>query len=387
MAAKVSGINAKVLVWARERSGRSVAQVAQEMKRAPEEIAAWESSASAPTYAQLEDLAYRVYKRPLALFFFPEPPDEPDPKQSFRTLPETEVSDLAADTRFKVRQARAYQLGLYELHAGKNPAPRKIFRDLSAPTSANALEMAGRVREYLGVTLETQRAWGHADDALKEWRERVEEHGVYIFKNTFKQKDVSGFCLHDSEFPIIYINNSTAKVRQIFTLAHELAHLLVGTSGVTKRDQNYIAGLTGEPRRVEMFCNRFAGECLLPVDEVKRVVHSTDDELVSAVAKEYSVSRPVVLTRMLELGMVSQEQYEQRVSGWKTDYDATKGKNDSGGNYYATQASYFGDRFLKLAFGRYYEGKISQEQLADHLNVPVKNLEGFEHSVLDAPHD
>ena len=61
---------------------------------------------------------------------------------------------------------------------------------------------------------------------MKGWRTAIEDAGVYVFKNTFKQENVSGFCLYDAEFPLIYVNNSTAKTRQSFTILHELGHLL-----------------------------------------------------------------------------------------------------------------------------------------------------------------
>src|SRR5438093_189341 len=73
MAKTVSGINTQILVWARERAGMTIAQVAKATGRDVSVIEAWESGDAAPTYPQLEDLAYRVYKRPLALFFFPDP--------------------------------------------------------------------------------------------------------------------------------------------------------------------------------------------------------------------------------------------------------------------------------------------------------------------------
>jgi len=77
MANQVQGIQPSVLRWARESQGLSTADVAALLKREPDEIEAWETGASAPTYAQLEDLAYRCFKRPLAVFFFPDPPQEP----------------------------------------------------------------------------------------------------------------------------------------------------------------------------------------------------------------------------------------------------------------------------------------------------------------------
>src|SRR5688572_2560792 len=115
MSKQVVGINPKVLEWARIRSGQSLDDVAAAFGKDPEVIRNWESGESAPTYVQLEKLAYSVYKRPIALFFFPTVPKEIDPEHSFRTLPETEIEELGADTRHKVREARAMQLSLAEL--------------------------------------------------------------------------------------------------------------------------------------------------------------------------------------------------------------------------------------------------------------------------------
>ena len=83
----VAGIQPAVLRWARESIGMSVEDVALKLKRPPEDIRAWESAdATAPTYAQLETLAYKVLKRPLAVFFLPEPPKEVSPKREFLFL-------------------------------------------------------------------------------------------------------------------------------------------------------------------------------------------------------------------------------------------------------------------------------------------------------------
>lgn len=82
---RVEGVSPAVLKWARESAGRSLEDVAGILKKKPEDIAAWEDGRERPTYIQLQTLAYRVYKRPLALLFFPEPPAEPPLSSSFRT--------------------------------------------------------------------------------------------------------------------------------------------------------------------------------------------------------------------------------------------------------------------------------------------------------------
>jgi len=82
------------------------------------------------------------------------------------------------------------------------------------------------------------------------------------------------------------------------------------------------------------------------------------------------------------MGLVTKQRYEHDVKKWRDEYDA-KVKADaesgkSGGNYYATQASYLGEKYMSLAFSNYYRGKISVEQLADYLNVSAKNIPGLE---------
>ena len=152
MANQLLGINPKVLTWARQRSGHSIEDVAASFKKEPEEIESWEKGETSPTYVQLEKLAYVLYKRPIALFFFPDVPKEQNPEQSFRTLPDSELDDLAPDTHHKIREARALQLSLAEL-ARNNPSERQILRDLGFKGTESATAAANAVREYLGMDL------------------------------------------------------------------------------------------------------------------------------------------------------------------------------------------------------------------------------------------
>ena len=374
----MAGLNRAVLTWARERSGLTVAQVAERIGKTSAVVAEWEAGLSGPTYPQLEKLAYDVYKRPVAIFFFSEPPAEPDIEQSFRTLPDAELAGLSSQTRFRVRQARAMQLALHELNDGRNPARSLVFRDIVA-SLASPEQTAADVRDYLGVSLDVQlTTWRSVADALRGWRDSIEDRGVFVFKHTFKQRDVSGFCLHDPEFPIIYVNNSTPETRQIFTILHELGHLLLASSGVTKVDDRFITGLTGHAREVELFCNRFAAEVLLPIASLPPLRRNAvvDQMRIAELAAQFKVSREVVLRRYRDQGVVTRAAYEEMVVGWRRQDEERAG--GSGGNYYATLGAYFGQRFLTLAFGRYDQGAITVERLADMLDVRPANVFGLE---------
>jgi Zn-dependent peptidase ImmA (M78 family) len=382
MAEPITGIQVALLQWAREAQGFSIEEVATRLKRDPAEIAAWEAGESSPTYVQLETLAYKIYKRPLALFFLPQPPPEADPETEFRTLPDFDLEDLSSDTRYQIRFAHSLQLSLKELNEGRNPAERMIFRDIALDIGRDVREQAHRIREYLGISLETQTTWRSSETALKAWRNAVEEAGVFVFKHAFKEKGISGFSLLDEEFPIIYLNNSTSKTRQVFSLFHELAHLLFHVNGISKFDTTYIARLPPPERQIEQFCNALAAELLMPsadFDTQLRAVARIDERAVERLAARYSVSREVVFRRLRDKGLVTQAQYEEKAAEWAAQAEQREG---SGGNYYATQAAYLGEGYLKLVFGRHYQGQLSLEQVADYLGVKTKSVAGLEEFAL-----
>jgi Zn-dependent peptidase ImmA (M78 family) len=381
MSQTILGINPKVLKWARERAKCSLEDVSIKLKKDIKTIEKWESGEETPTYVQLEKLSYELYKRPIALFFFPEPPEEPDQQSEFRTLPEFEIENLSSDTLYALRQAKAMQLSLKEINDNINPSEKKIFDDLSISLADNLSNVTQIVRDYLGIQLDEQLAWRDSDFALKTWRNLIEKSGIFIFKRSFKQKDISGFCLIDQEFPIIYLNNSTSKTRQIFTIFHELAHLLLQTNGITKLDINYIDYLNGENKDIEIFCNRFASEFLVPSNDFLESVRqkNIDDDFINNISLRYKVSREVVLRKLLDTNLISENYYQMKVQSWNENYEENrKLKKSSGGDYYATQATYLGETYLKLVFRKYYQGRLDIEQLADYLNVKVTNVMNLE---------
>jgi len=386
MAAHLKAVNPEVLQWARERSGMTIEEVAVELKKDESEIEAWESADSdaAPTYGQLETLAYRLYKTPLAVFFFPEPPDEPDAQGQFRLVPGAELDGFEPDTRYAVRLAVAAQESLRELGTGAETAA--ILGAVQARRFRSLESLCTRVREELGIPLSNQTSWTSLEDAVKEWRTAVESAGVYVFKRSFKQKSTSGFSLYDERFPVIYINNSNAWARQIFTLFHELAHLLYGASGVTIAGESYLGELDPEEREIEIACNRFAGIFLVPDSDfdIRSSGMAGTEEEVDDLARYYCVSREVVLRKFHDRGRVSEEEYEARASLYNRDYEEARAQGSKGGNYYSTQASYVSKRYAELAFARYHEGRVTLGELAGHLGVKAKNIGRFETAVIEA---
>ncbi len=378
--------NPVMLRWARETAGFDVDDVVIKLKRkriTSETVASWEKGAESPTYVQLERLAYEIYKRPLALFFFPEPPEEETPKESFRTLPREEIDLLEPRLLYLVRQAKVMQENLRELFNGVNPAKKQVCSDIMIHSADTISDVAKVVRQYLGVGLNEQYELTTNDKALKYWREVLEKHGVFVFKDAFKNNECSGFCLYDDVFPVIYINNSQAKIRQIFTLFHELAHLLFRTGGIDLRDDDFVQRMRGPNKRVEVFCNKFAGQFLVPTEDIKPLIRNRiiDDNLLTRLAGKYSVSREVILRKCLDLNRITNRFYEAKVREWNEERSA-RGSSGSGGNHYYNKGAYLGPYYIEAAFGKYYQGVISKTQLADYLGMKESHVSTFEGYVL-----
>ena len=142
-------VNHEVLVWARNTAGLSRADVAEKMKRDSAEISRWEEGEDHPTYPQLERLARVIYHRPVAIFFFPEPPEEESVAASFRTLPASEAEMLSPTIRLLLRRAAALQENMRELSGGHHPGEGQLLADSdSAPRSGDELAEWVRGRRW-----------------------------------------------------------------------------------------------------------------------------------------------------------------------------------------------------------------------------------------------
>jgi Zn-dependent peptidase ImmA (M78 family) len=358
-----------------------VSDVASYLHKNPDEVSAWEAGSAWPTYRQLETLAQGLFHRPVALFFLPEPPEEAPAQREFRTLPDFDVANLKADTRYGLREARAYQQSIRDLTSGSNPSPRKIWMDLHFTAADDVEACAQKVRGYLGVDLGRQASWRSTEQAIAEWRAVVEAAGIFVFKRSFKQREISGFCLADDEFPIVMLNNSTPFSRQIFTLFHEVAHLLAGTSGITTKDGRFVDRMLGPDQSIEVACNKLAAEVLVPAASFPwgDIDVANIESSVGRVAKRFNVSREVILRRVRDRGLVDSSTYEKYAAVWAEQAERARGGgDDSGGNYYNTQGAYLGDAFLRLAFSRYRAGLIDVVDLSQHLGVKARHISEFE---------
>ncbi|MYD09917.1 MAG: ImmA/IrrE family metallo-endopeptidase [Chloroflexi bacterium] len=380
MAIERMPITPEVITWARERLGYTLdALIAKrsDFKR----VAEWESGESRPTYRQLEKLAKELWL-PVAVFFFPEPPESPKIEETFHTLSSAQFAEIPPRIRTLLHKARAFQSGLAELNDGRNPARRIITRDLRISSGDSLTLTARQIREYLGVSSAEQCSWPNVGAAFEAWRKAFYDVGVTVFKDAFGVDDFCGFSLYDVEFPVIYANNSNAKTRQIFTLFHELAHLLYRTSGID-RQGSFENKLPSEHEHIEQQCNALANAVLVPEEEfnLARTPGRFDRSEADSLAKRFSVSREVIYRRFLDRNWIETGEYEAAAAEWARQFKLSQ-KGKTGGDHYRTRLVYLGEEYVALAFRRYYEERIDDEELADYLGIKPKHIDLLEETWL-----
>ncbi|MFW5760044.1 MAG: helix-turn-helix domain-containing protein [Cyclobacteriaceae bacterium] len=373
-------INPDVLRWARQRSGFTYEDLYSQFKK----IKDWEEGISMPTYKQLEDLSDKL-KCPVAVFFFPEPPNIEPIRNSFRTLPDIDYELIPPVVRLLLQKAKSMQINLEELNEQSPLYEKSLLKDLNFDLNTPLENIAAEIRKYLDVPLSRQMAWNNVEYAFEQWRHIFSLHGIFVFKDAFKADEYSGFCLYHVDFPIIYINNSTSKNRQIFTLFHELAHLIFKTSGIDRLHSGYLGNLNNEQEKIEVLCNKFASVFLVPDDSFKSIIQDMElnEEGIKTISQAYKVSPEVILRKLYDKNMVSQNYYEKQVDTWNKQYEDFKKKRKAkGGDFYHTQITYLGKDYVNLAFKQFFQNKITSTKLADYLNIAPKNLDKFQDKFL-----
>jgi Zn-dependent peptidase ImmA (M78 family)/transcriptional regulator with XRE-family HTH domain len=381
-------VEPSILVWARESMGLSHSDVAKKIKKDEETIVNWESGELLPTFSQLEKLAYQIYKRPLVVFFLPEPPKETTIKEDFRTIPDEDISALSPDVRLVIRKAKHHQVALKEIYLNKNPAEQQIHKDLAFRVELNIAQATKKVREYLKIGFDFKKSVSDAATAFTSYRNILQENGIFVFQ--YPLKSVRGFSLTDKEFPVIVVNSSDSPTAKNFTLFHELCHILFNTGGIFR---DFIKEeLTMGLNKIEKFCNEFASEFLVPASEMAKQFilnkqdnnQAWDEEKIRNVAALFKVSKEVILRRLLDLHLTDKYQYSQMTKRWNEQYRILKEnrkKQDGGPPYQTLVISHLGKKYVSEILDSYHTGKLDVRRAANFLGVKVNQVSKIEDKI------
>jgi len=349
-------IRPELVSWARERARLQAEALT---KRFPK-LAEWESGAAKPTLRQLEDFA-NATTTPLGYLFLPEPPDEALPIPDFRTLGDKLVlgpSPNLIDTVFDMQRRQAW-LREDRIEEGAGPLP---YVRSATPDAAPA-KIAAAMRRALGISAGWADLHGTWSDALRALRDRIESVGVIVVVNgvvgnnnhrKLDPEEFRGFVLTDDYAPLIFVNGADGKAAQMFTLAHELAHLWIGQAAVFD-----LRGMQPAPGPTERFCNAAAAEFLIPEAELRKawVEAGSRAERFQFLARRFKVSELVAARRALDERLITREAFFSFYNEYRED-ERRRSAAQSGGNFYATQNSRIGRSFGEAVGRAVREGRL-----------------------------
>lgn len=267
-----------------------------------------EANAEAVELDVLRRLA-KAYHRNWYVFLLEDEPGRPALPRDFRTLVRGRA--LTPPTLMAFDDAEYLIDKILDLPR-PGPPPHLALPSVAGLDPETA---AARVRAAMGVTLDAQRAQAAEYDALRYWSSAVAQAGVYGAQLSFPYREVRAFCLNEQGVSLIVVSSQDSPRARVFSLLHELGHLLLGGDAMCwprSDDRRPVAG------NEEAWCNAFAAAALMPTDAfsddpLARSMRGRTLELGDALvlARRYGVSELAVLRRLTTVGYLSEANYER----------------------------------------------------------------------------
>lgn len=358
--------------WARERSMIETATLAARFPR----LHAWEKGEVQPTLKQLEGFANATHA-PIGYFFLSAPPVERIPIPDFRTVAGRHVVRPSPDLLDTIHLCQQRQEWYREFSRSIGERPMAAVASVSVTTDTRLA--AALIREAIGFDLDERRRIPTWTDALRRFIELADTAGVMVMisgvvgsnnRRKLDPEEFRGFALADSLAPLVFLNGSDSKAAQMFTLAHELAHIWLGESAVSDTQASEVPD-----NRIERWCNGVAAELLVPLD-IFQNDYDRDADLraeMDRLARRFKVSTLVILRRMRDAGLnVARfhEAYDNEVERLRAMSAGSRG------NFYLTLGARASKRFARALVVSTLEGRSSFTEAFRLLGV--KKMATFE---------
>jgi len=349
-------VNPDLLLWACKRAGHNIDALAerQSFRKLPD----WVSGEERPTFKQLEKFAQATYT-PFGYFFLAKPPEEFVPIPDLRTIGNQYIgrpSPDLLDTMYICQQRQEWYRD-FARSLGEKP----LWFVGSANFESDTAQVAKNIRKALGFSLEERRKIPTWTEALRRFIQQADTFGIMVMvsgivgsntRRSLDPQEFRGFALADTLAPLVFINGKDTKAAQMFTLAHELAHIWLGETALSD-----VGPITMPSNKVEVWCNQVAAELLVPLSAIREAYeggHSLRDEL-SRLARWFKVSTLVILRRLHDAGKLTRDElwnaYNEELERLRA---MPKG---SGGNFYLTLPARVSKRFARALVISTLEGQ------------------------------
>ncbi|NQU20928.1 MAG: ImmA/IrrE family metallo-endopeptidase, partial [Candidatus Nealsonbacteria bacterium] len=294
--------------------------------------------------------------------FLSSPTEEKLPIPDCRTIGDTPINRTSPNLLESVQVMQRRQTWMRDFLIEEGQGPLKFVGSVKRPGTIEAV--SSQIRSTLGLSKNWARkhpSWTAALDAL---RRAAEDAGILVAvngivgNNTHRKLDPQefrGFVLSDEYAPLVFINNADFKSAQMFTMAHELAHLWIGRGGLF----NLISMMPANDK-IERFCNRVAAEFLIPGKDLKNCWADVEDstDRFRRLARSFKVSPLVAARRALDLKLISRDAFFVFYNRYREEEHGLTAAKKRGGNFYHNQNVRLGRRFASAVVRAAREGRL-----------------------------
>lgn len=381
-------ITAKVLKWARESAKMTEEVAASKVVVSIDRLKAWENGDAFPSISQAQKLA-KAYRRPFALFFLPDVPNDFQPLQDFRKAGSKELSTSSV---FIIREIRQKQAWISEVNRENNENKAPFVGRFSLKDNPQII--AKDILKELNINPLNYKN----SNPILEWIEKGEAQGIFISRTSFihsrlklDSSEIQGFAIADNYAPFVFINSDDWNAPQLFTLVHELAHLWIAETGISNEIEPRPSKTKGF-NPIELFCNEVAANALMP-DEFMEALDSKvfiNAKEVFSTAKKIGVSSFALLVRALNLNVISLSTYRDLKHLVDVEFKEflkreeerkikQKQKEKPGGpNYFLLQVNRNSRLFTQTVLDAFRGGVIEPTMASNLLNVQVNKFSKLE---------
>lgn len=375
-------INCEMLKWARERTPIKIEEIPLRMKEfSNEQIENWENGTEYPSVNQAKKLC-NLYDIPFAALYLSKLPNVDNTTYIDRR---TYMDNLEGDISYelwkeinRLKSCRECAIELLNLEEYRN-----VFKDINPNFSTN--DISTKIREIFNIETPFKNKTAYSNNAFNYFRNKIESKGVMVLQiENISIKEIRGISLNYDILPIIAVNKNDSDRAKVFTLFHEIAHLVRRTSNLCLIDFNE------REDEEEKICNNLAANILIPEITLDLIINGkdlSDDRVITNLSDRYAVSKFVIIKRLYDLNKIDFVLYKSKYEKYLDIFNEIKKiKKKQGQKIIVTQdkklISSSGKLYPKIILNAYYEGKISFGEVCNTLNVNSRYIDNIERMVM-----
>jgi Zn-dependent peptidase ImmA (M78 family) len=375
-------INHELLKWAREQTPIKLEDIQIRIKDLKsEQVEKWENGIELPSITEAKKLC-NLYDIPFAALFLTDLPNKDNTtyvdRRTYKDNLDTEISYELWKEINRLKSCRECAIELLELNEYEN-----VFKEFDPGNSLEKISM--KVREVFNIETPFKNKSAYNDNAFNYFRNKIETRGVMVLQiEGISIKEIRGLSLNYDILPIIAVNKSDSDRAKVFTLFHELAHLIRRTSNLCLIDFNE------REDEEEKICNNLAANILIPENVLNINIQGrdiSDDKEIKSLSDKYAVSKFVIIKRLYDLNKIDFTLYKSKYDKYLNSFNEIKEiKRKQGQKIIVTQdkklISSSGKLYPKIILDAYYDGKISFGEVCNTLNINSHYIENVERMVM-----